>query len=103
YASAETVPVRSRRTKKTRRNARSRSHARSCVPSCCPATLESPGRAPAPLFRPARPLVARHLSHAHEHELLDPAALVGLGHVDIAPRVGGDAVRRLELARVAAL
>src|ERR1043166_1492862 len=54
------------------------------------------------LFRAARPnrsliLALGDRLHALQHETLQAAAVVGLGRVDVALRVGGDAVDGVEL------
>src|SRR6266496_5096989 len=54
-----------------------------------------------PSPRPHRSLV--HLCHRRKpfiHELLQAPALVGLGSVDVALRIGGDAVHSVELTRL---
>ena len=50
--------------------------------------------------RPHRPLILTlgDALHALVHEALQAAAVVGFGRVDVALRVGGDAVDRVELA-----
>src|SRR5207244_813644 len=51
--------------------------------------------------RPGRALVhGPNRPHALVHELLYAFALVGLGRIDVALRVGGDAVHAEELARL---
>src|SRR5262245_13638278 len=71
---------------------------------------ESPTRAPSPgesllgsRSRPDRPLILRlDRPHTLVDELLHPFSLVGLGRVDVALRVGRDAVDREELSRLTA-
>src|SRR5690349_13179866 len=50
---------------------------------------------------PDRPLLLlRHRREALEHDLLQPLPAIRLGHVDVALRVGRDAVHGVELARL---
>src|SRR5437016_11572306 len=56
-----------------------------------------------PLFRPHHALVLfRDRGHPFEHELLHALTAIGLGRVDVALRVGRDAVHAVELARLPA-
>src|SRR5689334_6828063 len=54
------------------------------------------------LARPEHALIRRHRAHALVHELLHPLALVGLGRIQVALRVDGDAVHAVELPGLAA-
>ena len=52
--------------------------------------------------RPGRALIHHgDQSHSHVLELLYPFSFVGLGRVNVAFRVGGDAVHAVELPRLA--
>src|SRR5438132_4194854 len=71
----------------------------SCLRGCISVVASVRGR----LRRPDGALVLlRDRREALEHELLQPLTAVRLGHVDVALRVGRDAVDRVELARLPA-